>query len=107
MLIRRVLMVLFLLTQVAVAAAAPAHVDAAAGAMTVEHCSSHEAEAEPSTAPHAECDDGCQLCAACAPGLATAVMLSDSQAGTGAALFPAAAPAAGALTALLRPPSCC
>ena len=103
MLIRRLMLLLFLCTQVAVAAAVPADPVMAEAAGT-EHCAGQEA-AEDVPATHADCDEGCQQCAACAPGLAVVMSAAGGGRIATAALVNDAAEPAGALTAPFRPPA--
>ncbi|NND53991.1 MAG: DUF2946 family protein [Gammaproteobacteria bacterium] len=107
MLLRRFFLLLFALTQFSVVAAAPV-MGAFADAPATEHCASEGEGAEPSAdsgSTHAECDDGCQLCAACAPGVATPMSADPVVPAAEAALFLPAPASVGVPTTLLRPPA--
>ena len=114
MVLRRFFMVLFVLTQISAVAAAPMSgqvtdlvVDSSASAGVVvaeEHCAVMSDGAAPVTL-HEECSDGCQLCAACAPGLVNCLLAEATPPDIDGALFRPIAAAAGTPSAPLRPPA--
>lgn len=107
MILRRLFMLLFLLTQISVAAAAPVSAGVADAAPAAGHCADSEADSADLHAAgdeHVQCDDGCQQCAACVPGLAAAAVGDHNQSVSLSALFSPVAEPSGTLTNLLRPP---